>query len=74
MPRLRTDLDRADDAIRAFRLSRPADPVGQFTYPRRDNERRDLADFIYDVADEHAARAALEAPARRVVTWTPPRG
>lgn len=67
-----TDLDRADAAIRHYRLSRPNDPVGEFTYPRDERGRHCLAAFIYDVVDAYAARAVLDAPARRRVTYTPP--
>ena len=68
------DLERADAVIREHRLTRPSDPVGQYTYPRRAEERAALADFVYDVADKDAARAVLDAPTRRRVTWDPPHG
>lgn len=68
------DLERADAVIREHRLTRPSDPVGQYTYPRRAEERAALADFVYDVADKDAARAVLDAPTRRRVLWDPPHG
>lgn len=68
------DLARADQVIRTYRLCSPADPVGQFTYPRTVEGRRELADFLYDVADRHAARAAMDAPRKHRVLWEPPNG
>lgn len=70
-----TDLERADAVIRHLALRRPNDPVGGgYSYPRSVHERRDLADLLYDLSDQHVARAALDAPRGRRVRWAPPRG
>lgn len=64
-----SDLERAEQVIRFHQLKGPSDGPGQFTFPQDSTGRADLADFVYDQSDEHAARAALDAPAKHRVTW-----
>lgn len=73
--RLVTDLARADAVIRQFRLSRPSDPVGEFSYPKTLVEQRELADFIFDQTHDPAiARAIYTAPRGHRVIWQPVNG
>jgi len=58
------DLDRALDVIRLLRLRGPHDGPGTYTVPTPGPDRHALADLVYDLADEHAARAILDLPAR----------
>ena len=66
--RLASDWERGVQAIRDLRLRSPSEPVGQFRIPKDPAARADLADAVYDLTDEHAARAVREGPAA-VITW-----
>jgi hypothetical protein len=59
-----SDLERAHEVIRDLRLRGPHDGPGTFTWPKEPSGRRELADLVYDLADEHAARAVLDAPTK----------
>ena len=66
-----SDLERAHEVIRDLRLRGPGDGLGLgvFTWPKDPQGRRDLADIVYDLADEHAARAVLDAPTKMRTTY-----
>lgn len=64
------NLRRAEDAIRSMRLRGPNDGPGEFTFPKDNENRRELADLLYEVSDRHAARAVLDAPTKHRITWT----
>lgn len=64
------DWQRGAAVIRDLRLRSPHDPVGQFRIPKGTAARQDLADVIYDLSDQWAARAIHDGPAV-VVTWDP---
>lgn len=70
MVRLARDIDRAHAVIRYFRLLGPHDGQDRFTWPKTEEGRRDLADFIYDQDDAYSARAVLDAPARMITYHT----
>jgi len=40
----------------------PSDGPGAFTIPKDPEARVELCDLIYDLADEHAARAVMDLP------------
>ena len=66
--RLHTDLDRAEGVIRLLRLKGPHDGPEAFSVPPQGSQSRlDLADVVYDLADQHAARAILDAPNKHKV-------
>lgn len=68
-----SDLARAEAVIRSLRLKGPHDGPDAFTIPKDRASRLELADLIYDLADEWAARAILDLPPRaRTVAF--PRG
>lgn len=70
MPRRADDLARAESVIRDLRLKGPHDGPDAFTIPKDAESRRELADLIYDLADEWAARAILDLPPKaRVVRF-----
>jgi len=48
--------------IRSLRLKGPSDGPGAFTIPKDPEARVELCDLIYDLADEHAARAVMDLP------------
>ena len=60
--RVAGDLTRAEAVIRHLRLKGPHDGPGVFTIPK--DGREDLADLIYDLSDQWAARAILDLPPR----------
>lgn len=55
-------LTRAHAAIRLLRLSGPHDGPDTFTIPRDPAARRDVADAVFDLTDQWAARAILDLP------------
>ena len=57
-----SDLQRGLAVIRSLRLEGPSDGPDAFTIPRDPEARIELCDLIYDLADEHAARAVMDLP------------
>lgn len=68
MRHIARDLDRAVAAIRFLGLTGPHDPVGEFTLPKDPGARDDLADAVFDLTDQHAARAIRDAPRMTITT------
>ena len=64
-----SDQDRLDAIGRFFRLSRPNDPTGEFTFSKNTHEREELAALIFDVAPLYLIRTAMLAPAGHRVIW-----
>lgn len=71
MALIASDWHRGVQVIRELRLRSPHDGVGMFRIPKDRTARLDLADVIYDLADEWAARAVLDGPAA-VIEWPSP--
>lgn len=65
------DLSRAEHVIRMTRLTGPSDPVGVFSFPKDRQGRQELADFVFDLSDQWAARAVLDAPTKHRVVHQP---
>lgn len=53
------------------RLTGPSDPVGVFSFPKDRQGRQELADFVFDLSDQWAARAVLDAPTKHRVVHQP---
>lgn len=66
---MRSDLGRALAAIEFFNITGPHDGPREFTFPKGKSQRAELADFIFDVVDQFAARAVLDAPVKFKHTW-----
>lgn len=64
-----SDQDRLDTIVRFFRLSRPNDPTGEFTFSKNIREREELAALIFDVAPLYLIRTVMLAPAGHRVVW-----
>lgn len=64
-----SDWHRGVQVIRDLRLRSPHDGVGAYRIPKARADRLDLADVIYDLTDEHAARAVLDGPTA-LIEWS----
>lgn len=70
MARIASDWHRGVQVIRDLRLRSPGEGVGTFRIPQDRAARVELVDVIYDLTDEHAARAVLDGPTA-VILWEP---
>lgn len=70
MPLIPSDQDRLDTIIAFFRLSRPNDPTGEFTFSKKPAERELLAEFLIEIdAPLFLIRTVFDAPAGHRVVW-----